>query len=438
MPITSYEFGDAWPQDTWPPYYSVSWPQINFTENDTYIAANTTGGPIVSGGSGSGTFADSGTREIGNSGSYPYLEAIVADAFMSTTTTSASSGASWNLYTTSFETGSTTASTTAVSSTTFSVENETVVTSSLCSHSLNSTQTAASDEVIYGTFLTANSGYTGPISDLSTTSSISLSYGSTAILATRFIYLSMTDLNYEEHGADYGQTWIYNAPYSYESTSETTITLSGMVPLQGYKNLGAILSWEGTTWGNGGDVYLADSQYGTDLQPSGLLTASEHPGIREAISYSTYTSGYYITGDSVIYQTTTLVSGSTVGTTASSSLSVDGSAISSVTTSGIIGFSNVDFTTFTNAATFSGGQNWSVSYNGGASTGMFLAITNASDGTSSKTFTVDNNYSSVISCATDANVVIEPLILAIPPVTYSTDSVGSTYSGYPDGTYWIN
>ena len=441
MPITSYEFGGPWPeQDPWPPYFSVSWGKLIQSYYITGLQPDGHGVLHAATDSGAVPFCDAGSAELGYSNSYfPYLAAIGADAVMSTTTSSASSGVSWNLYSTSYATGSTTASTTAASSTTSSVVNETVVTTSFCSHSLNSTQTAGSDEVIYGTFFTANSGYTGPISDLSTTSSIGLSYGSTGEAWSNYGYLSLSNPGTSFSNSTYTEIDLYDGDFSYSSTSATTRTLYGMVPLRGNKNLAAILSWEGTTWGSGGDVYLAGSQYGTDLQPPALLTASEHPGIREAISYSTYTSGYYITGDSVIYQTTTLSSGSTVGTTASSSLSVVGSASSSITVSGLIAYLGEDATNFAqNAHAFAGGQEWSVSYNGGSSSGMFLVITNASDGTSSTTFTVDSDYSSVISCATDANVVIEPLILAIPPLTYSTDSAGSVHSGYPDGTFWIN
>lgn len=445
MPINSYEFGGAWPAaDPLPPYYSVSWGNGHGSYYITGVNQGTDEHGItytyLATDSGSGPAWDSGSAETGNSKTaYPLLESIGADVFMSTTTTVESSGVTWDLYTTSYSTGSTTASTSAASSTTSSVETETIITTtSPYSLTLDSSQTAGSDQVIYGTFLTASSDYTGPITEMSTTSSISLSYGSTASLWSTIGYLSLSNPGFSFSNSTYTEIDIFDADYVYSSTSRTLITLFVPVLLKGRKAGSPLLSWVGTTWGSGDDIYVAESSYGTDLQPAGILTASAHPRIREAISYSEYTSGYFISGDSVIYQTTTVVSGSTVGTTVSSQLSVAGSASSSVSTSGIVGFSELDLTIFDYLATLAGGQEWSVSYSEGPTSGAFLAITNGSDGSSSTTFTVGGtDFSSVISCASDANVVLETLLMAQPPITTFADSDGSTSSGYPDGTYWI-
>lgn len=433
MPINSYEFGEAWPAaDPLPPYYSVSWEIGHFSDYITGVNQGTdehgnTYTYLLTD-SGSGPAFYSGSAETGNSQTvYPGLEPIVGDVFMSTTTTAVSSGVSWDLYTTNYSIGSTTSSTTEVSSTTSSVETVTIITNtSPYLLTLDSSRTAGSDAVIYGTFFTASSDYTGPITEISTTSSIILSYGSTASLWSTIGYLSLSNPGSSFSNSTYTQIEIVDVDYVYASTSRTLITLFAAVPLKGRKVASPLLSWVGTTWGSGDDIYVAESSYGTDLQPAGILTASAHPRIREAISYSEYTSGYFISGDSVIYQTTT------------SQLSVVGSANSSVSTSGIVGFSELDFTTFDYWATLAGGQEWSVSYFEGPTSGAFLAITNGSDGSSSTTFTVGTNFSSVISCASDANVVLEPLLMAQPPITYFTDSDGSTSSGYPDGTYWIN
>lgn len=333
---------------------------------------------------------------------------------------------------------------------------------------LGSGQSRASDISFYGTFFSAPAGYVGPASNLSKSiSSASMLY--------EYDTSTYTATSYYTTGS---QGYWGGSSITVQNTSTKTLTYSVKymkawgVP-RGAQSQANEIVLSGSTWGGiSGDAYKAAGGTGSTISPQWAITASEHPGIRNVISYPSFTgisswiwSGgawqyiertYYVSGNYLVYITTMNSRGGAVETTAAYPLIAVNTAETSRPAAVYAGWefavSRTPYDDDMGAEYYApqrciipGGQAWSVSgannYVGDESNkANYKIITNSPNGTSSNTLQIGTDFQSVFQAATNDLIVIEAVEWITPSVTYSAvnDANGGFLSyktGYYSGSY---
>lgn len=340
---------------------------------------------------------------------------------------------SWDIYTTTSN-GTTTS---AVSSTTSGVETKAIVAYSFpLSMDDWGRDVGGHDNTFFGVFYTAPGGYAGAVTDLSTTDMIVSSSVEGATGEYIWMELGATIIITTPAGNGRVESGIGRAPYTMHTEVYTLQDIGA--PIADAAGPTIKLQASGTTWNS--PVIKLGENYGSGISPDYPLRGSAHPGIGELIPYSEETSysaafwnngslittsyDYLITGDTISYKTTIATNGGTGEVFRTAGISLVGQVDSSTT-----------YMIEGNAVTLPGGQVCTISYkntyyddwDGSTYTITdslvnpqgFLFITNSPTGVSSSTSNLTSvNFPFTVSAESDANIVIEPILVVVPPTTW--------------------